>query len=384
MFSITKQKKEGDLEGQESEPPEPPSKKLFNASKEEWNDWKWQLRNRLTTFQDLKRLEIQGLKETNYNLPLSITPYYSTLLYGRDINYPLCKAVIPSSEELIKSDGEENDPLHEDDMSPAPNIVHRYPDRVLFLITGTCASYCRYCTRSRKVGNENCYSLINLQEGLDYVKSHPEVRDILLSGGDPLTLTNSTLETMLQKLYSIKHIEIIRIGTKVPVVLPQRICKGVLDVLKKYHPLYINIHFTHPDEITTEVSEACNKLADAGIPLGSQTVLLKEINDDANILKELFLKLVKIRVKPYYLYSMDRIIGSRHFAVPVEKGIDLINKLTGNITGFAIPKFVIDAPKGGGKIPINSDNIINKENGVYKLRNYKNLEYEYPIVDWWE
>jgi lysine 2,3-aminomutase len=370
---------------------EPPSKRApYGAVKDDdWNSWKWQMANRIQSFFDLEKLNIRGLKKEDFKFPLSITPYYATHLYNKSIDYPLCKTMIPSADEMVKSAGEADDPLSEDEMSPVPSIVHRYPDRVLFLTTETCASYCRYCTRSRRVGNEckkidtihgdQMLDTIALSEGLEYIRTHSEVRDVLVSGGDPLTLPTSKLFSILSELRSINHVEIIRLGTKVPVVLPQRITEDLCNVLKQFHPLYINIHFTHPDELTPETIRACEMLADAGIPLGSQTVLLKGVNDDVETLKKLFLGLVKVRVKPYYLYSMDRIIGSSHFAVSVEKGIDIINKLTGNITGFAIPKFVIDAPKGGGKIPINSDNIIDKENGMYKLKNYQGKIYEYPI-----
>jgi lysine 2,3-aminomutase len=353
---------------------EPPSK--WDPSGPEWQDWKWQLANRLTSFKDLKRLNIKGLKEEDFKFPLSITPYYATLLQNKDINYPLCKTMIPSAEELIKNPGEEDDPLCEDDMSPVPGLVHRYPDRVLLLSTNTCASYCRYCTRSRTVGT-HC-ATTNIEKVVEYLLSHPLIRDVIISGGDPLTLQTKTLVSLLTKIKSIPHIDVIRIGTKVPVVMPQRIDSDLIEALKAFHPLYINIHFTHPDELTPETIEACRKLADAGFPLGSQTVLLKDVNDDVETMKKLMLGLVKARVKPYYLYQCDPITGSKHFRTPVEKGIEIINALQGFISGFAVPKFVIDAPKGGGKIPIGQTHITFMDDKKIKIRNYLGKIYEYP------
>ena len=362
------------------EPEEPPSKRsIFKDVPEEWwNDWRWQMRNRLTTIDDVKKLNIKGLEETDYVFPIAITPYYATLLQNKDINYPLCKAVIPSKYELEISRGEDGDPLNEEHDSPIPGLVHRYPDRVLYLITGTCASYCRYCTRSRSVGHAG-YNLSNIDAVVEYLKANPKIRDIIISGGDPLTMTTGALEFVLDKIRSVPTIEIIRIGTKVPVVLPQRITIDLVEMLKKYHPLYINIHFTHPDELTPEVEAACTYLADNGFPLGSQTVLLKGINDDSETMKKLMLGLLKMRIKPYYLYQCDPITGSKHFRTPVEKGIEIIDELQGYISGFGVPKFVIDAPKGGGKIPISSERILERSDTKIKLRNYTNNTYEYPL-----
>jgi lysine 2,3-aminomutase len=363
------------------DPEQPPSRRsIYRGVKDElWNDWRWQMANRLTTIEDIKqKLDIKGLEETNYTFPIAITPYYATLLVEKDVSYPLCKAVIPSKEELIKSFGEEDDPLHEEDMSPIPGLIHRYPDRVLYLITGICASYCRYCTRSRSVGHAG-YDFKNLDAVVKYLEEHPKIRDVIISGGDPLTMSNTALQFVLDKIRSVKTIEIIRIGTKVPVVIPQRITPELVQILKKYHPLYINIHFTHPDEITPEVEKACALLVDNGFPLGSQTVLLKGINDDSETMKSLMLKLLKMRIKPYYLYQCDPITGSKHFRTPVEKGIEIIDELQGYISGFGIPKFVVDAPGGGGKIPISQSNILGKLSGVYKLKNYQGRIYEYPL-----
>jgi lysine 2,3-aminomutase len=370
------------IEEAPEEPQEPPSKWVLKApfyiQERDWENWHWQMANRLTSFSDLKKLKIEGLEEKEYKFPLSITPYYASLLYQKNINYPLCKTVIPSSEELIKSKGEEDDPLHEDDMSPVPGLVHRYPDRVLLLVTSICASYCRYCTRSRSVGEKNCYS-INLEKAVQYISSHKSIRDVIISGGDPLSMDTSILLIFLQQIRLIPHIDVIRIGTKIPVVMPQRITSELVNSLKQFHPLYINIHFTHPDEITPEVSKACNMLADAGIVLGSQTVLLKGINDDAETMKKLMLGLVKMRVVPRYLYQCDPITGSKHFRTSVEKGLEIIDELQGFISGFAVPKFVIDAPKGGGKIPISTQTILAKDETSYKIKNYLGKVYEYPI-----
>jgi lysine 2,3-aminomutase len=287
--------------------------------------------------------------------------------------------MVPVYNELILSPEEMADPLGEENQSPVPQLVHRYPDRVLFLTTGVCAAYCRYCTRSHMVSKKDKVHarIAHWDPALDYIRMHPEIRDVLLSGGDPLTLTNARLEYLLSRLRSIPHVEIIRIGTKVPVVLPQRITPSLVRMLKKYHPLFMSIHITHPEEISPEVQFACNMLADAGIPLGSQTVLMKGINDQVEIMKNLYHQLLKVRIRPYYLYQCDPIPGSAHFRTPVEKGLEIIRGLRGYTSGYAIPHLVIDAPGGGGKIPILPNYIEEKNEEGYVLRNYQGKSYLY-------
>lgn len=275
---------------------------------------------------------------------------------------------------------EARDPLKEDDDSPVPGLVHRYPDRVLFLVTSFCATYCRYCTRSRLVGNGrgSHFNFDQWQKAIAYIESTPTIRDVLLSGGDPLTLPDEKLEWLLSRLRRIPHVEFLRIGTKVPVVLPQRITAGLARMLRRYHPLWISIHFTHPDELTPEVAKACERLADAGIPLGSQTVLLAGVNDDVDTMKRLMHGLLRIRVRPYYLFQCDPTLGSAHFRTPVAKGMEIIHGLRGHTTGYAVPTYVIDAPGGGGKIPLLPDTIVGRDGDYLLLRNYEGLVFRYP------
>lgn len=355
------------------------------VTEREWNDWKWQLRNSYTSFDQLSRVlrltkeELDCLKE-KHKLPLRITPYYASLLSASDHSDPLRRTMVPVLGELLVSPEEKADPLGEENQSPVPQLVHRYPDRVLFLTTGFCAAYCRYCTRSHMVSKKDKLHLNHAQweEAIEYIRQHPEVRDVLLSGGDPLTLSDTRLEYLLMRLRSIPHVEIIRIGTKVPVVLPQRITPALVRMLKKYHPLFMSIHFTHPDEVTPETSAACNRLADAGIPLGSQSVLLKGINDKVEVFKKLTQALLKIRVRPYYLYQCDPIPGSSHFRTPVSRGLEIIRGLRGFTSGYAIPHFVVDAPGGGGKIPLLPEYVAGKDEQGYLLVNYQGKTYRYP------
>jgi len=357
-----------------------------NVTRAEWNDWHWQLRNRIRDQETLARMvrladdEQVSQWRTGTSLPLSITPYYASLLAGENPYHPLHRAVVPSSAEFMISTCEAADPLHEDHDSPVPGLVHRYPDRVLFLITDFCSVYCRYCTRSRMVGAtpEATPHRENWERVLDYIASHTEIRDVLLSGGDPLTLSDDHLEWLLQRLKQIPHVEFVRIGSKVPVVLPQRITPSLVKMLRKYHPLWMSIHFTHPDELTPEVEQACGRLADAGIPLGSQTVLLAGINDDVDTMKRLVHGLLKFRVKPYYIYQCDPIYGSSHFRTSVEKGIEIISGLRGYTTGYAVPTYVIDAPGGGGKIPIFPETIIGRDKDELLIRNFRGNTYRYP------
>lgn len=362
-------------------------KKHFpGTSLKEWNDWKWQIKNSITSaselsnFINLSENEFTALVSKGQTIPLRVTPYYLSLLDRDNPADPLRKSVIPVSEEMIMSPEESEDPLCEELMSPVPGITHRYPDRVLFLTTGFCSTYCRYCTRSRMVGDSNkCY--INMDawdRAIAYIEAHTEIRDVLLSGGDPLTLPEDKLEYLLSRLRKISHVEIIRIGTKVPVVLPQRITTQLVRMLKKYHPLWINIHFTHPDELTAETRQACEKLSDGGIPLGSQTVLLKGINDSVETMTGLFHKLLQARVRPYYLYQCDPIPGSSHFRTPLAKGIEIMKGIRGFTSGLAVPYFVIDAPGGGGKIPILPEYYLGTVNGEVLLKNYKDDLFKYP------
>jgi lysine 2,3-aminomutase len=313
-------------------------------------------------------------------LPLRITPYYASLINAWDPSQAIRRAVVPVGDEYLSSPGEALDPLGEENQSPVQGLVHRYPDRALFLTTGFCSTYCRYCTRSRMVGNHGKFkgSIAQWQEAIAYIEKTPQIRDVLLSGGDPLTLTDSHLDYLLSSISRIPHVEVIRIGTKVPVVLPQRLTARLLKILKKYQPLWISIHFTHQDELTPETSAACNILADAGIPLGSQTVLLKGINDDIPTLKALFHGLMKIRVRPYYLYQCDPILGSSHFRTTVDKGLEMIEGLRGHTSGYAVPHYVIDAPGGGGKIPLLPDYYQGHQADEVILRNYEGRMFRYP------
>jgi lysine 2,3-aminomutase len=356
------------------------------VSKADWNDWEWQLRNSITSWQTLQQVlqlsdeEVRAMTVQSGNLPLRITPYYASLLDPANPMQPLRRSVVPVTAEHLISAGEAPDPLGEDTHSRVPGLVHRYPDRVLFLVTGFCSSYCRYCTRSRLVGDHNKRHLNRDQwdRALTYIELNPAVRDVLLSGGDPLTLPDDSLEYLLSRLSKIPHVEFVRIGTKVPVVLPQRITHSLISILKRFRPLWMSIHFTHPDEITPESAQACERLADAGIPLGSQTVLLKDINDSVPTMKKLMHELLKIRVRPYYLYQCDPILGSSHFRTPVEKGLEIIEGLRGHTSGYAVPHYVIDAPKGGGKIPLLPDYYQGRQDGDVLLRNYQGNIYRYP------
>ncbi|MBL0318843.1 MAG: KamA family radical SAM protein [Alphaproteobacteria bacterium] len=357
------------------------------ATIHDWNDWKWQVRNRVRRVEVLEQMldltmdERKAVEKRTGNLPIAITPYYLSLFDPRNPQQPLRMTHIPVGDEFIRIKGEDPDPLGEDHDTATPGLVHRYPDRVLFLTTGFCSTYCRYCTRSRMVGETNgeySFSIDQWEKAAQYIEAHPEIRDCLLSGGDPLSIGDDKLEWLLNRLRSIKHLEFIRIGTKIPVVMPQRITKKLASMLKKYHPLWMSIHFTHPDELTPESIEACARLADAGIPLGSQTVLLRGINDDVSTLKSLFHGLLRARVKPYYLYQCDPVSGSAHFRTPVEKGLEIMKQLRGHTTGYAIPTFVVDAPGGGGKIPLLPDYILGRAGDDLLLTNFEGGTYRYP------
>jgi lysine 2,3-aminomutase len=353
---------------------------------EEWQNWNWQIKNSITSTEKL--LMVLGKKKNGTiinmpqnHLPFRITPYFVYLLDCLPADHPLYKAIIPTVSELNAIKGEKEDPLDEGKYSPVPNIVHRYPDRALFLVTNFCSTYCRYCTRSHMVSKEDHITATQSQweKGFQYIENHPEVRDVIISGGDPLTLRDDQIEYILKRLRSIEHVEIIRIGTKVPVVLPMRITKDLMDIFKKYHPLFMSIHFTHPDELTPEVQLACNMLADAGVPLGSQSVLLRGINDEVDIFRRLNKGLLKIRVKPYYIYQCDPIPGSEHFRTDIQVGLDIIKGLRGFTSGYAVPQFVIDAPGGGGKIPLLPNYVKEINENEIILTNYLDKEYSYPL-----
>lgn len=361
------------------------SKNYPSATEKDWNSWQWQVKNGITTINQLRQIlnlseqELLAIDNDKYALPLRITPYYASLLSADNPAQALRRTMVPTVNEVTVSRGESADPLGEEHHSPVPNLVHRYPDRVLFLSTGFCSAYCRYCTRSHMVAKDKCHIGIKAWEpALQYIRDHSEVRDVLISGGDPLTMPDPHIEYLLSSLRAIPHVEMIRIGTKVPVVLPQRITKTLVNMLKKYHPLLMSIHFTHPDELTPEVAEACTRLADAGIPLGSQTVLLKGVNDEVETMKHLMHGLLKIRVRPYYLYQCDPIPGSSHFRTHVAKGLEIIKGLRGFTSGYAVPTFVIDAPGGGGKIPLLPEYFQGSENGEVILKNYEDKIYTYP------
>ncbi|MDR9501546.1 MAG: KamA family radical SAM protein [Desulfurivibrionaceae bacterium] len=351
-----------------------------------WNDWRWQLRNRITTLVQLEKIiivtesERQVLQRHSSTLPFAITPYYASLVSPDNAQDPIRRAVVPVVSELVVASGEAHDPLGEENHSPVPGLVHRYPDRALFLTTDYCSNYCRYCTRSRLVGRSQDSPAIKerWEKAFVYIAQHPEIRDVLLSGGDPLTLPDEMLEYILKRLHTIKHVEMIRIGTKTPAVLPQRITPQLVRMLKRYHPLWISIHAMHPVEQTPEMAKACERLANAGIPLGSQTVLLAGINDDVVTMKKLMQGLVRLRVKPYYLYQCDPIIGSAHFRTSVDKGLEIYQGLRGHTTGYAVPTYVIDAPGGGGKIPLLPETYLGREGNDILLRNYEGNIYRYP------
>lgn len=319
--------------------------------------------------------DAEELKLVNSRYPVRITQYYKSLI--KEKNDAIWKQSMPSIEEL--EDSGITDPLGEEHDSPVKCIVHRYPDRALFYSTSECAMFCRFCTRKRKVGKTDTVSKEDWNEGFEYIKKHTEIRDVIVSGGDPLMISDENLDFILSNLRKIKHVQIIRIGTRMPVVNPNRITDKLCSILKQHHPLYINTHFNHPDEITDESTEACNKLANVGIPLGNQSVLLKGVNDDIATMKLLMQKLLEIRVKPYYIYMMDLVQGASHFRTSLQTGLDIIKGLRGHTSGMAVPQLVIDAPNGGGKIPIMHETIISKKNGEVILRNYENKYFSYPL-----
>ncbi|GAD05435.1 lysine 2,3-aminomutase [Porphyromonas crevioricanis JCM 15906] len=351
-----------------------------HVSEEDWNDWHWQVRNRIETLDELKKYvcltpeEEDGVRESLKTLRMAITPYYLSLIDPEDPHDPVRKQAVPTAQELIRSEADLLDPLHEDEDSPVPGLTHRYPDRVLFLITDMCSMYCRHCTRRRFAGQKDDASPTErIDKCIEYIARTPQVRDVLLSGGDALLVSDKRLEYIISRLREIPHVEIIRIGSRTPVVLPQRITPELVQMLSKYHPIWLNTHFNHPNEVTPESKAACERLANAGVPLGNQSVLLRGINDCTTVMKRLVHELVKIRVRPYYIYVCDLSQGIGHFRTPVSKGIEIIENLRGHTSGYAVPTFVVDAPGGGGKIPVMPNYVVSQGPHRVVLRNYEGV-----------
>ena len=355
---------------------------------DKWNDWRWQLSHRLNSVEDFEKIIPLTVSErralnTSGLFRVDITPYFISLIDPEDPADPIRRQIIPTADEITPFTGMMEDSLAEDRHSPVPGLVHRYPDRVLMLVTTQCASYCRYCTRSRIVGDPSAtFSRAEFDLQIEYLKRTPQVRDVLLSGGDPLTMAPRILEELLARLREIPHIEIIRIGTRVPVFMPMRVTPELTSMLEKYHPLWMNIHVNHPNEITAELAEACDRLSRAGIPLGNQSVLLAGVNDCPHIMRQLVQDLVRIRVRPYYIYQCDLVEGAGHFRTPVAKGIEIMEALRGHTSGYAVPTFVVDAPGGGGKIPVSPNYLISMSDHKIVLRNYEGYvtTYEEPLA----
>jgi lysine 2,3-aminomutase len=356
-----------------------------DVSDSDWNNWHWQLKHRISSREQLQRLmptvtpeETAGAALASHKLALGITPYFFNLIDPADENCPIRRQVVPRVEETHTAVWEMSDPCGEDSHSPVPGLVHRYPDRVLFLVTDRCAAYCRYCTRSRLVSNASGYDFHpHFDEQIAYIRDNKSVRDVLLSGGDPLLFSDEKLEHLLSQLRAIPHVEFLRIGSRIPIFLPQRITPELCAMLKKFHPLFISIHANHPRELTMEVRDALGHLADAGIPLGNQSVLLRHVNDDVTVMKALVQKLLMCRVKPYYIYQCDPISGSAHLRTSVHKGLEIMDALRGHTTGYAVPQYVIDAPGGGGKVPINPEYILSRSRDRIVIRNYEGKVFEY-------
>jgi len=357
-----------------------------DVSDADWNDWKWQLKNRITTLDQLERLlptitpeERAGTVLSNSKLAMAIPPYFFNLIDTTDETCPIRRQVIPRIEETNTAPWEMSDPCGEDSHSPVAGLVHRYPDRVLFLVTDRCAAYCRYCTRSRLVSNATGYDFHpEFDKQIEYIRRTPAIRDVLLSGGDPLLFSDEKLEVLLSRLRAIPHIEFLRIGTRIPIFLPQRITADLCSMLRRYHPLFISVHSNHPRELTTEVRDALGRLADAGIPLGNQSVLLRDVNDDPVVMRAHLQKLLMCRVRPYYIYQCDLISGSAHLRTSVRKGLRIMEKLRGHTTGYAVPQYVIDAPGGGGKVPVNPEYVLSHNADRVVIRNFEGKVFEYP------
>jgi lysine 2,3-aminomutase len=352
----------------------------------DWEDWRWQLKHRITTLSQLERFlptltpeERAGTVLADHKLAMAITPYFFNLIDPGDEDCPIRRQMIPRLEETQTAPWEMSDPCGEDSHSPVPGLVHRYPDRVLFLVTDRCAAYCRYCTRSRLVSNASGYDFHpDFGRQIDYIARTPQVRDVLLSGGDPLLLSDERLEDLLGRLRAIPHVEFLRIGTRIPVFLPQRVTPELCSVLRRFHPLFISIHSNHPTELTTEVRGALERLADAGIPLGNQSVLLRGVNDNVTVMRAHVQKLLLCRVRPYYVYQCDLIAGSAHLRSSVRRGLEVMEGLRGHTSGYAVPTYVIDAPGGGGKVPVSPEYVLSRTKDRVLIRNYEGRVFEYP------
>lgn len=371
--------------GIDAESIEPPPKR---RGKGRWSDWRWQLSNRITTVEQL--IPLTGPQHADENrirsvtgvFPMAVTPYYASLIDWKDQSCPIRAQCIPDEREMICSCEEMEDPLKEEQYSPLSALIHRYPDRVLLLVTLECSTYCRHCTRKRKVGDVNrAISIEDIRKGIEYIRNHSEIRDVLLSGGDPLMLKDEVLESIISSIRQIPHVEVIRIGTRMPVVLPQRITASLVKMLKKYHPLWINTHFNHPAEFTPESTKALARIVNAGIPMGNQTVLLKGVNDSPEIMKELLHQLVKNRVRPYYLYHCDYSRGIQHFRTTIQKGIEILEKLIGFTSGFSIPTYVVDIAGGGGKVPLLPNYRLQSMGTHTVLRNFEGTEFNVEETD---
>lgn len=363
-----------------------------HVKEEDWQDWRWQVANRITSPEQLKQVipltaeEEEGIKNCLQSLRMAITPYYATLIDPENVCCPVRKQAVPTAAELDYSHFDMADPLHEDQDSPVFGLTHRYPDRVLLLVTDQCSMYCRHCTRRRIAGAcDQARTKQQIDACIRYIRDTPVVRDVVLSGGDAFLLSDDLIEYILKELRQIEHVEIIRFGTRTPVVLPQRVTKELCDMLKRYHPIYVNVHFNHPKEITPASREACARLADAGIPLGNQAVLLKGVNDCPELIKKLMQQLLAIRVRPYYIYQCDMSKGIQHFRTPISSGIQAIEYMRGHTSGLAVPTYVVDAPGGGGKIPVMPQYLVSQNSGKYILRNYEGVFTTYTeprhIVD---
>ncbi len=364
--------------------PRTPIPQLKSKVSNAWNDWKWQIKHRIRDIAQLADY-VQSLPNTReltcviQKYPMAITPYYASLIRQPLPCDPVFSMCVPQPQELFNPSCLSEDPLEESRDMPVPGLVHRYPDRALVIVTTTCASYCRHCTRKRMAGTRECsISPRRLQQITDYLLIHPEICDVIISGGDPLTMPTDAIEAVLVALHSVETVQIIRIGTRVPVVLPMRITDELVQMLRKYHPVWINTHFNHPNELTSEAAEACARLADAGIPLGNQTVLLKGVNDTPQIIEQLCRGLVRMRVRPYYLYQCDLVRGVEHFRTPLSRGIEIMEYMRGRVSGIAIPTFVVDAPHGGGKIPVMPTYVVSASPTHTVLRNYEGLLVNYP------
>ncbi|QXM06775.1 lysine 2,3-aminomutase [Crassaminicella indica] len=351
-----------------------------DVTEEQWNDWQWQVKNRITTVEDLKKVinlteeEEEGIRESLKTLRMGITPYYASLMDPDDPHCPVRMQAVPTLAETHKSEADMEDPLHEDTDSPVPGLTHRYPDRVLLLITDMCSMYCRHCTRRRFAGQkDDAMPLERIDKAIEYIRNTPQVRDVLLSGGDALLVSDETLEYIIKKLREIPHVDIVRIGSRTPVVLPQRITPELVNMFKKYHPIWLNTHFNHSKEMTPTAAKACAMLADAGVPLGNQSVLLRGVNDCVHVMRDLVHKLVKNRVRPYYIYQCDLSMGIEHFRTPVSKGIEIIEGLRGHTSGYAVPTFVVDAPGGGGKTPVMPQYVVSQSPKRVVLRNFEGV-----------